>query len=209
MRFVAYGFNLNTDNHDLIRQMIGLVGEDAVDIYDLQNYEATHTPEDVVFFFGEHWRVADAREKPCRVKIDFPDVDRLASDYGDEAERELAYEKLLKLKGALSSGDPSGASECAEERQVNVIKEESLPDLTSQQVLQQLEAAMEQQGVQAWEGVTKDGLKARLSLEPEDGTADVNLTFAELFFIRAAMETLKIREFELVPKSSFIRKSNP
>jgi len=209
MRFIAYGFNLNSNNHELIRQMVGLVTEQAVDIYDLQNYDAIHNGEDVVFFFGEHWRVTEAKDKPSYVKIEFPDVDRLASDYGDEAERELAYEKLLKLKGALNSGDPSGASICAEERQVNVVKEESLPDLTSQQVLQQLETAMNEQGVQAWEGVTKDGLKVRLSLEPEEGTADVNLTFVELFFIRAAMETLKIREFELVPKSSFIRKGNP
>lgn len=207
MSFIAYGFNLHTKDHDLIRQMVQIVTDKPVDIYDLQNYDPVNTSEDVVFFFGEHWRIKEAKQKDCKIKIEFPDTDRLAPDYGDEDERELAFVKLKKLKDALNSGDISEQS-CAEKRQVNVITEESLPDLTSQEVLQYLKAALDNKEVQAWEGPSKNGLKVRLTLETEEGTADINITFAELYFIKAAMETLQIKELELVPKSNFFRKDS-
>jgi len=120
-----------------------------------------------------------------------PDIAKLDQTLGDEPTRQEAYEKLLKLKEALQSSTPTTTDVKQN------LTEGSLPKLTSGEV-RTLEEMLLNKGITHWIGVTTDGRSVRVSVEPERSVADIDITFAELFALKAAMEVLRIQEFEVV-----------
>lgn len=199
MSYDAYAYNINKDEEAIIRQMIAIITNEPGNVYDLRSYKPECDFGDIILVFGERAKRACEGLK-CKAVLEFPDVSRLVAGFGDEDERVLAYQKLLDFKGAMAD-----TQESAKKR--TVINEETLPPLDSAQVLLALRAALSSQGVEAWEGVTRNGSKFRITIEPEN-VADINLTFAELFMIQAAMTTLQCEELEIVYKSSGNRESS-
>jgi hypothetical protein len=200
MAHIAYGINLSKNEVEIIRQMIALVTDEPADVYDLRSYQPISTEGDILFLYGDR-AIGDCGKLPHRVKLEFPDVSRLVAGFGDEEERELAHQKLLDFKAAIADTQDS-----AVER--TVIPEESLPPISTSQALGHLKVALSHENVEAWEGVTKNGKKFRITLVPEESDADIRLTFVELYMIRAAMDTLQVEELEIVHKPNSNRESS-
>lgn len=216
MGLVAYGFNLNQKNTQTIREMASVITDKPIDVIDLRSFDPTAPEDSVVFFYGESMQVKQAKDKEYKIKVEFPDVDLLDEDFGDIEERRLAYEKLLKIKEALATIDKvedevaeSELGTQTEQSESITIHEEELPKLSSTEVLHQLVKAMQENGTKEWTGSTTGGHKVRLTVEPSHSDAEINMTFAELYFIRAAMETLQLKELKIVPRPNAYWKSSP
>jgi hypothetical protein len=142
-----------------------------------------------VFIFGEK---ADRQigDISVRARLVFGSLADLDGTFGNEDLRREAFEQLQKLKEAQS----------VKQEHISKISESTLPSLTSDQVLIQLRQAISGQD---WVGTTKDGRIIRLSIDKkEKGSEDIALTFSELFAMKLAMETLGIREFDIVNKGN-------
>jgi hypothetical protein len=193
MSIKAYGYKLRKEDYGLINRMGSVVGE-KISIYDLASYEKDIEDEDIVLVFGEHTKRM-CRGSTCKALIEFPELVQLDQTLGDEPTRQEAYGKLLKLKEALQDKE----LDTTDVKQN--LTEGSLPKLTSGEV-KTLEEMLLKKGITHWIGVTTDGRSVRLSVEPERSVADVDITFAELFALRSAMEVLRIQEFEVVHTST-------
>ena len=62
-----------------------------------------------------------------------------------------------------------------------------------------MKKAMQLKEFKGWHTITPEGHKIKITLEPEENTADINITFSELFFIKAAMETLNVKDLQIIP----------
>lgn len=209
MGLKAYGFNLQDTDHITISQMIKNVTTKPVEIYDLRSYELDIKEEDIVLLYG-HRACKAANGQKCLYSICFPDISQLDEGFGDEEEIKLAQEKLEQLKNALASGileELTKIKHSKQETTHNTTSEESLPDINSSQVLQ-LESTLKKKGVMEWLGNSKDGKSFRITIEPQDSPADINLTFAELYGLKMAMETLRAEELEIVYKPSGHNRQN-
>jgi hypothetical protein len=195
MNIVAFGRNLGEEETKVIKQMAGYLTDKPVEVFDLDSYEPKTTKEDVLLLYGERaFRMCC--DLPCRLRAGFPEASRLVAGFGDENERRGAFSTLKILKKQL---------EVAEKREVYEISEESLPNLEMSQVMKMLDDAMQGRNTEAWVGQTKDGRTIRLTKEYEESDADANITFVELFLIKAAMEALQIKELEIVCKPNVNR----
>jgi hypothetical protein len=199
----ALGYNLREEDEETIRKMVAYASNGSpvsLEISDLRCVVPESEQEDTLLVFGSR-ASRMTEELPHRVRVEFPDVTKLDADFGEEAEREAAQEKLKELK-ALAEQTPEKTETS------DAITEEDLRQFGSGRALQMLVAACTKKGVESWTGTLKDGRTVRLTIEPEQGEADVNITFAELYSIKAAMETLQIKELEIVYKPSVHRKDS-
>ena len=200
MGFKAFGYRIDLHAEQVIRDMAAVVTAEPIDVVDLSVFNADITKEDMVFIFGERAK-REIGDKPAQIKLVFPEIMKLDGTFGEEEERKLAYEQLLKVKKLIAAGDRANTTNCAVEQCIRTtITEEVLPELSSYDVLQHLKAALSKQGTKEWLGSTKSGKLVRLTLDKEEGKADVNMTFAELYMLRLAMETLHVKELEIVYK---------
>lgn len=206
MAFKAYGYNLSPKDYELIHRMVKLITNEVADIYDVHSYEPEVHADDVVLIYGR--KAAQAcKNRACRATMEFPDASRLDPALNDEEAREEAFSRLKKLEKLLDFGHTPDLDLDTQTIDETVITKEQLPDLTSSQV-QKLEAIIRQKGYTEWLGTTQDGRTIRLTLQPEDSEADIDMTFAELFLLRTAMERLQVKELELVYKTSTISRKN-
>lgn len=209
MGFKAYGFSIDQHAEQIIRSMAAVATSDPIDVIDLAVFDASFTTEDMVFIFGEK-AAREVGDKPAGLKLKFPEIHKLDGTFGEEEERTLAYDQLLKLKKLLATNEQK-ETEAAESElgqySSRTITEEVLPALSSTDILQYLEAALRKQGTKEWLGSTKDGKLIRLTLDREEGKADINMTFAELYLLRLAMETLQVKEFDIVYKPGINQQS--
>lgn len=191
-RVLALGF-FKTKDIELVKKMVFNVAGVMPEILDLKSYKPTIKEDDVVIAFGK--AVHPFKKVYKHLKwYDFVEVSKLEPEPGNDSFRQTAYEQLLDVKAVLELA-PSI------EQDEKPITEGSLPDLSTGALLEILKKT----GRSDWKGITKDGRKIRLTVEPEvDTTVDLNLTFAELFLLRSAMETLHVKEFQFVtsPKGS-------
>jgi len=194
----AFGFNIDSNGEKIIRAMATVVSPNPIDITDLAVFNADFSKEDIVFVFGDRTR-REIGDKPAGLKLYFPEVYKLDATFGEKEERQQAYDKLLRLKKVLSAEDRANTLMGTDEQcSRTTITEEILPELSSSEILQYLKAALRRQGTKEWLGSTKNGKLIRLTLEQEEGKADVNMTFAEMYLLRLAMETLQVKELEIV-----------
>jgi hypothetical protein len=203
MRCIAYGFNIRVGGEDFIlaNQMAQYVGLGLETLADLRSFKPTqHSPEDTVFIFGQAAK-RRAGDIKCKNLVEFPDFGNLDMAFGNEEDRKLAFEKLKELKNKLATSSAVEEKKEIQEQPVpSIITEEQLPELTTYDVLQQITKTLEQKK-KDWIGKTKEGRTIRLSLDGTvDNKVDINLTFAELYMIRAAMEALQVKELEVVPR---------
>ena len=209
MGFKAYGFSIDQHAEQIIRSMATIATAEPIDVVDLAVFSVDFTTEDHVFIFGEKAK-REIGDRPAGLRLFFPEVHKLDGTFGEESERELAYEQLLKLKKLLVSNEQK-ETEAAESElgqySSSTITEEVLPVLSSTDILQYLEAALRKQGPKEWLGSTKNGKLIRLTLDKEEGKADINMTFAELYLLRLAMETLHVKEFDIVYKPGINQQS--
>jgi hypothetical protein len=209
MSIKAIGYNINKEEEEkIIIPMAQIVSSDIVDVFDLRSVKPDVSADDIVFVFGEKTSRM-MQNIPCKIKLEFPDLPKLDRRFGEEDLRRQALEQLLRLKKALSTGNilNNKITECT--NSTTHITTEALPSLTSQEVLQQLENTLRREGIKEWIGTTSNGKIVRLTVDREmNEAADINMTFAELFAMKIAMEALQVKELEIVYRSNLIRKSN-
>lgn len=200
MQFKAYGNQLRDEDIDVIRKMASFLTDKVIDVYDTMSFDVDADEDTLLLIYGN--RAAKACEKvKCLYKVEFPDASRLNSSLGETEERLEAFEMLQKLKRVLDSGDLNALDKQETVTRTEKLNEGSLPNLTAHQV-RELERHQREQGKSHWEGLTKDGRTIRVSTEPTEGTADINMTFAELYAVMGLVETFQVKELEIVYKPS-------
>ena len=178
---IAVSFAIKSHQRELLQRMLSNVLEVESVITDLQTHSLSCSPTDILLVFGMRARKL-LKENIGRI-ISFPELIKLEPDASNENTRYEVYQELLKLKEELNGQ--------------LVLTAESLPDLSTNAIVA-LEILLRAKGETLWHGVTKDNRSICLSLLPcPDSIADIALTFAELFALRAAMETLQIRELSI------------
>jgi len=198
MTFRAFGYNLREEDYGLIKKMISVATKEPVEVVDLRSFDMQVSMDDVVFLFGLRPKKEFAGQKVKRV-LELPDPIRLDAAFGEKELRKEAHEKLAALGEAITKGKVDEQEYKVSPRQT--ITPSRLPDLSSSEVLA-LEASLAEQGITEWKGTTESGRTVRLTATPSDSPADINMTFAELYGLRLAMEVLQVREIEIVFKPS-------
>lgn len=185
LKIVALGTNLKTSDKDFIHGMFKSVLEITPAIKDVISHKIKTDSTEIVVTFGNKARDLFLASKEKYLSfISFPEVKQLVATEENEQNRQQAYEQLLSLKALKEPVDS-----------VKAISEESLPAIDTNVLLESLRKT----GMKEWQGITRNGKKIKLTMDPAiDKTVDVNLTFAELFVLKAAMETLQIKEFQIV-----------
>lgn len=199
--FKGFGFNLRVEDNNLIQSMFKVVTDEIPEIYDLRSYEAEElAPNDIVFLYGKR-AVKTYENISCASKIIFPDITRLDATFGDQQERANAYQTLLQLKDKIENDRLLNGVE--EKLPVKVeqktITKKMLPKLSSERVLE-LETTLKKQGIASWTGETEDGRKIRLTIDPEDSDADIDMTFKELYALKTCIEVLQVKEMNIAYK---------
>jgi hypothetical protein len=200
MKIRAYGYQLRDVDVTTIRKMSKFITNQVVDVLDLMSFEVDSDSDTLLLLYGN--KAAMACEKAaCLHKVEFPDASRLDSSLGETEERVEAFNILQNLKRVLDSGDLHALDTQTTETRTDKLSEQSIPNLTADQV-RELERHQREQGKSHWEGITEDGRTIRVSVEPDDGAADISLTFAELFAVIGLKETFRVKELEIVYKPS-------
>lgn len=197
MIVLLVGYNL-TDNERTTLDKIGKYLSKDFKIIDLMSYELVSTVYDVVIVFGGK-AARQATKASYLFKEEFPEPYHLSAGSGNEEDRKASAVRLKEIKHKLSL--PITDQIKVDDKKY-IIQESDLPNLTVTDILGQLKNIMVKQEAREWLGWTKNGKTVRLTVEPEDGKADINLTFAELFTLRTAMDALHLSEVEIVPRSS-------
>lgn len=194
MKFKAYARNLTKEETDTIRKMIGVITSRPAEVYDLNSFGVEVDPDDILFLYGPR-AIRMANGFTCKAKIEFDDISVLSSTFGDEGRKEEAYEKLLAFKEQLESGNK-------EEQSATVVTaEDPWPEYSAEQV-QALEKSLKEKGVREWKGQLEDGRTFRVAMKSSPKQADIDMTFAELYAIRALKEVLRVKELEFVSNSN-------
>jgi len=196
MRFKAFGKNIrDPEEYDLIRKMATIVMDEPIEIIDLMSFPAQIDPDDVILVYGE-WSQRQCEGRKCRARADLPPIERLPEALGELELREEAFDKLLKLKETLDSDCLTG------ETTLHITEEpveDPLPTFKCDQV-RALEEATRGEGLTEWRGTTKDGKSLKLTFRPGTRDADICMTFAELWNLKALKDLLHIEELRFVRK---------
>lgn len=191
MQIIAIGTNLKTSDKKFIINMFDAsLGDIAtVSIIDAISNKIKTTGSEVVVTFGKRAKdlFTSSKEK-FLIHMPLSEVSSLVSSDENEDNRESAYNKLLQLKNIDAEPQDN----------IKIVSEDSLPVIDTKYILSSLALS----GSKEWQGINREGKKIRLTLEPTvDPSADINLTFAELLTLKTAMETLQIKEFQIVTNS--------
>lgn len=201
--FRAFGYNLREEDYELIRRMVSTVTREPVEITDLLSYEMTVTSEDIVFLFGLKAKKKFAGKTAKKI-AEFPDPIRLDAAFGEQEERVSAHKLLKQLEREIREGIKESVQIETSEQ---IITPSDLPKLSCSEV-KALEDSLREKGISEWRGTTEGGATVRLTIDSETSSAEMNLTFAELFGLKLAMDTLQVREIEIVYKPSIRSEEN-
>jgi hypothetical protein len=173
---------------EIISGMVNFLDPKAnPEIIDLACYPIPEFDKnDIVLIYGKR-AARELEGVKIEKRLIFDELSALDGTFGQETSRQEAFEQLQKFKEAITEGQSNGAVAPIS------ITENLLPSLTSNEILKKSLSG------QDWIGTTRSGQLVRLSLEKkEKGKEDISLTFTELFAMKTAMETLGIRELEIV-----------
>jgi hypothetical protein len=187
--FKAYSVGLQEKDFELIRKITQVVTAEHVTIKDLRYYDIKleETQESILFLFGNKAsRLANGIK--AKHTLFLPEISTLHSSTGTPKNREEALRKLNVLKEILKE----------DEKIISASKlEDPLPDMKLSD-LESLESNLKNKSINKWLTTTKNGKTIQISIIPEPSEADVSITFAELYALKMAMDTLDIKEFTIV-----------
>ena len=183
--------------------------ESHMQFIDIRCFEPEVSPTDIILTYGSQAQ-RKLQNVQCGLKLELPDLDRLDTAHGDPELIRLAQEKLKKFRELLNS-DTKQEVQTVEDptlKQCLNLTEE-LPANLSASDIKILEGHQIKQGKTYWTGVTAGGKSIRITVEPEEDTADINITFAELYAVIGLRDILRVQELEFVYKpSTATRKSS-
>lgn len=192
--YKAYGLGLKQKDFELIRKIASIVTTEAISIKDLI-YHQIKDEEDmnnIVLIFGEK---ASERLKGLATKttLILPEIHLLHAETGSEEKRLETFRKIKKLKEKEKSQKVKLSTE--------VINDDPVANLSITD-LKALELNLKTRNVNSWIGKTESGKTIQISIVPQDGDANVRITFSELYALKTAMEVLDIKEFTIVYSNS-------
>jgi hypothetical protein len=190
--FKAYSVGLQEKDFELVRKIAKVVTTEHVTVKDLRYYDIKleNTEEDILFIFGN---------KACRLAgdikakhvVNLPDISTLHSKTGILEKRQEALKQLNILKEILEDDIQA---------ELNKKVQDPVPEMKISD-LQSLELNLKSKSINKWLTTTKNGKTVQISITPESAEADINITFAELYALRMAMEVLDVKEFTVVYSS--------
>ena len=203
-RIVCVGYKIKKKEEEFLYKMIENVLEVKPEIIDIQCLKTNIKLNDIVITFGEkasHKFIIENQDISENYTLtEFPNIPELEPSTGNKSQRELAYTQLLKLKEKLVSDNSKSIDSV-----INPITEESLPDMSSKAILERIK----EQGIKEWKCKSRDGKLVKITMNPEiDKEVDFNITFSELLILKAAIETLQVKEFQIVYNPKSIRKTD-
>jgi len=204
MRFKAYARNITEEEIETIKKMIRVVTDSPAEIYDLNSFDIDIDSDDILFLYGT-WASRLASEYKCKARIEFQDISRLSTTFGDEYEKEIAYDKLLDFKQQIFSETKEAV--LTTKITVNETVEDPWPEYSADKV-QALETSLRQKQIIEWKGELEDGRTFRISMKPDNKQADIDMTFAELYAIKALKDVLRVKELKFVSTGFSTRESN-
>ena len=194
----AISYFMDARDKKISDQIAAFLTKEKTVTTDLASFDLPDiTTEDVVIAYGDKAKKL-LPSINARIKIDLPALQELDATYGVKEVREVTFEKLKKIKESLDK--PAPVAEKIPEPVTKLTVESTPANLKSADILHMLCKALKDK--KDWTGVTQDGKTIRLTVEPEKGKADINMTFAELYMLRLAIETLKVKSFEIITKST-------
>jgi hypothetical protein len=180
MNVLALGYGFKKVHYDIITRISENVLYRPIQAVDLRSFEPTPGATDAVITFGPRaQKFFEKANKGCTYFLALAPIQNLEDSDQNDKEKEKAWKSLLAFKEALDS--------CV------AVTEDDLPDMDSSDILS-LEAQLKKRGVSEWFGTTKNGKTICLSLSEAGDRADVNLSFAELYALKTAMEVLEVEE---------------
>lgn len=181
MNVVAVGYGFKKIHYEIIQSISENVLYRPIQIMDLRSFEPTFSGTDAVICFGSRARKCfDKNNQGCIHFIELSQIQNLEDKEGNEKEKEKAWKALLTFKEKLDN--------------TKTITDKDLPDMKAGDVLS-LEAQLKEKNITEWFGTTKDGRTVYLSSGAgKERKADINLSFAELYALKTAMEVLDIEE---------------
>lgn len=203
-----FGFNITTEDQAIADKVMAMLPGEA-ECIDLRCYEPESTSVDVVLIFGEK-ACNMCKDLPYKIKEVFPDFAKLSSDFGEQHEVEQARAKFKLLKQRLVAPDevvPIQNNTVEQGR--STVTEESMPDMSAAQILEKFKTILTERGQKEWLLYAKNNKVIRITIEPEQSNADIDMTFAELYTLKMAMETLQAKEVEIVYRSKSNKRNNP
>ncbi len=188
MKVLALGASLKSADESFIKSIFINTIKEEPKIRDVLSHRIITEDDQVVVTFGKKaQQMFSAAKQKCLLHLPFPEIKLLEPSPENEVNRQYVYDQLMSLEGSLANRSDD-----------KVITTESLPATSTEDLIE----AIKKIGTKEWRGQTKDGKTIKLTPEPtKDNPADVNLTFAEFFVLQAAMETLQIKEFQIVYSS--------
>jgi hypothetical protein len=192
--YKAYSVGLEQKDFELIRKIGAFLTTETISIKDL-TYHNIKTEDDinnVVLIFGDK---ASQRLKGITTKttLFLPEIRLLHAETGSEQKRVETFKKLKELKDKEDLKKPKMLTEVITDDPVITL---SVTDLKA------LETNLRSRNVNSWIGKTESGKIIQISIVPEDGSANIRITFSELYALKTAMEVLDIKEFTIVYANS-------
>ena len=170
----ALGFNLSTYHLEIVRNIASSVFNTEIEVVDIKTSKIELNNTDIVLAFGKK---AHRLTKSRPLTLELPELSKLEDRKKNEEIRRTTYLSLLEFKKEINL--------------LSTISEKDL-DLTCDSLLS-LENSLKKKGKALWMGKTKNGKSIELSLAPQKKkNADISLTFAEMYAIRTAMDTLEV-----------------
>jgi len=189
--FKAFGKSIrNPEDYDLIRKMATVVMDEVINVIDLMSFDVHIDPEDVILVYGE-WAWRQCKDHKCRARVELPGIERLCPTLGEVELREEAFEKLLQLKETLDSNSLTGET-------TTHTTEESVEDPLPTFECDQVKALEESE--KEFRGTLADGRSFKLTPRPDTKDADICMTFAELWNLKALKDMLHVKELNFVHK---------
>lgn len=198
-RVLAFMHNANQKQTELAKRVCKILGEIEVEIYNIPQHRVEdHIKNNsIVLAFGIF--ASTAAEQYITEKqltnvrlLKLPHLKYLKSKTENIDYRASTFKKLQELKSTLEQDTFMPMPEEI------VIKEEDLPALSARQIVL-LEKMTEERNQETCLQTSKDGKLIEISCYPREGSkADIQITFQELYTIRAAMDILKVSEVTLV-----------
>jgi len=204
----AIGYNITSDEKEIIKKMGSVLDASDIEIIDIKSFEVKNEVDisDILFIYGQRAERETDKIK-CSAKLHFPELNKLKNNKENTSYRQAALDTLTNFKNISEQKEKQVCLEKPVEQTKSKILEKSLPDISASQI-KTLEQNIKEKGQTAWVGTTKDNKTIRLTTQPEKSPADINMTFAELYFVKSLIETFQVKEVEVVYKSNIDSREN-